>query len=223
MGSIFSMFGPSPIRPIEQHMCKVNQCVKQLTPFFLAVIAQDWCEAQKIKQSIDTLEQDADNIKRDLRLRLPIGLFLPVGRSDLLELLSAQDKIANRAEDIAELVVSRKMLIPASLATQVMTFLARCLDASEQACKAINELDDLLESGFRGSEVSIVEQMILKLEEIEQDSDAKLAMVRQAIIKLEQSLPAIDIMFLYKLVQWIDDLADYAQMVGGRLQILIAR
>lgn len=38
MGSIFNMFGPSPIRPIEQHMRKVHQCAKQLYPFFEAVL-----------------------------------------------------------------------------------------------------------------------------------------------------------------------------------------
>lgn len=223
MGSIFNMFGPSPIRPIEQHIRKVHQCAKQLYPFFEAVLKDDWTSANKIKDKIISLEKDADLIKRDLRLHLPTGLFLPVSRTDLLELLSAQDRIANKAEDIAGLIASRKMTIPEILIPVFMPFLHRCIDASKQACKAINELDELLETGFRGSEVKIVEEMILKLDEIEHDSDEKLAEVRHRIFDLEQELSAIDIMFLYKLVQWIGELADHAQTVGGRLQILIAR
>lgn len=223
MGSIFNMFGPSPIKPIEQHMHKAHQCAKQLYPLFQAIFKKDWKLASKITEKIIDLEKEADLIKRDLRLHLPTGLFLPVSRTSLLELLSAQDKIANTAEDIARLVMSRKMIIPESLLPIFMPFVHCCLDASKQACKAINELDELLESGFRGSEVNIVEKMIMTLDEIEQDSDEKLSAVRDHIFTLEKELSAIDIIFLYKLVQWIGDLADHAQTVGGRLQILIAR
>lgn len=223
MGSIFNMFGPSPIRPIELHMRKVHQCAKQLHPFFEAVLIQDWATADSLKDRISSLETEADMIKRDLRLHLPTGLFLPVSRTDLLELLSAQDRIANKAEDIARLIVSRRMIIPQVLAPDFMPFLDCSLDASKQACKAINELDELLESGFRGSEVKIVEEMIMTLDGIEHDSDEKLADMRHRIFELEKDLPAINLVFLYKLVQWIGDLADHAQTVGGRLQILIAR
>lgn len=223
MGRILNMFGPSPIRPIEQHMRKTYLCAKQLYPFFEAVLKHDWETANSLKDKIVTLETEADLIKRDLRLHLPTGLFLPVARTDLLELLSAQDRIANTAEDIACLITSRQMTIPDSLSTLFMTFLSRSLDAAKQACKAINELDDLLESGFRGSEVNIVEDMIVILDEIEHDSDDKLAEIRHRIFELEKDLPALEAIFLYKLVQWIGDLADHAQIVGGRLQILIAR
>lgn len=223
MGSIFNVFGPSPIRPIEQHMHKAYLCAKQLYPFFEAVLQQDWTTAHSIKNKIVDLETEADIIKRNLRLNVPAGLFLPVSRTDLLELLTAQDRVANTAEDIAGLVISRTMLIPESIAAKFMTFLLRCLDAAKQACKAINELDELLETGFRGNEVKIVKDMIVTLDEIEQDSDEKLAELRHCIFELEKDLTAVEIVFLYKLVQWIGNLADHAQTVGDRLQILIAR
>jgi predicted phosphate transport protein (TIGR00153 family) len=223
MGSIFNVFGPSPIRPIEQHMRKVHQCAKQLYPFFEAVLEPDWPVANQIKDKIIILEKEADLIKRDLRLHLPTGLFLPVSRTDLLELLSAQDLIANKAEDIALLITSRKMTIPKALVPTFMPFLSRCLDASKQACQAINELDELLETGFRGSEVKVVEEMIVTLYDIEHDSDKQLAEVSAHLFEIEKELSAIDTLFLYKLIQWIDDLADDAQHVGSRLLILIAR
>jgi predicted phosphate transport protein (TIGR00153 family) len=223
MGSIFNMFGPSPIKPIEQHMRLAHLCAKQLHPFFEAVLKQDWEKARTIRDKIIETEKQADLIKRDLRLHLPTGLFLPVARTDLLELLSAQDRIPNKAEDIAGLIIGRHMTIPTELHAVFMPFLHRCIDASNQACKAINELDELLETGFRGSEVKIVEEMIVTLDEIEQDSDEQLADIRHMIFDLEKDLSALDVIFLYKLVQWIGDLADHAQTVGGRLQILIAR
>ena len=71
--------------------------------------------------------------------------------------------------------------------------------------------------------MTIVEDMIVNLDEIEHDCDDKLAEIRHHIFELENTLPTIEIIFLYKLVQWIGDLADHAQTVGGRLQILISR
>lgn len=223
MSNIFNMFGPSPIKPIEQHIHKAYHCAKQLHPLFEAVLQEDWDTAGALKDKITQLEREADLIKRNLRLHLPTGLFLPVARTDLLELLSVQDHIANTAQDIAGLVLGRKMIMPEPLKPLLMPFLSRCLDAAKLACKAINELDELLETGFRGNEVTLVEEMIVKLDEIEHDCDTQLAEIRHHIFELEKDLPALDIFFLYKLVQWIGDLADESQIVGGRLQILIAR
>ena len=123
MSNIFNMFGPSPIKPIEQHMYKTYLCAKQLSPFFDAVIHNDRDLAKSIQDKISSLEKEADLIKRDLRLHLPTGLFLPVARSDLLELLAAQDRIANKAEDIAELIVGRKMTIPEVIVPLFKSFL----------------------------------------------------------------------------------------------------
>lgn len=223
MGSIFSMFGRSPIRPLQQHMKKAHACAQHLLPFIDAAIKQSWEEATTLQQEISDLEHDADKMKKDLRLHLPTGLFLPVPRTDLLQLLSEQDRIANKAKDIAGLIVGRQMVLPEPVAKLYPKFLQRCLDASQQACNAINELDELLEAGFRGNEVKVVEDMIVKLDQIEHDTDNMLVDIRKEIFQLEDSLSAIDVVFYYKLVEWTGDLADHAQTVGGRLQILLAR
>lgn len=223
MGNLFQVFGPSPIKPLEQHMKTAHECARQLLPFFEAVLSNDWNCAAVCKDKIDQLEKKADLIKRDLRLHLPAGLFLPFARHDLLELLHSQDKIANKAQDIAGVIFSRQMQIPRALQPSFLPFLTRCLDASNQARQAINELDELLETGFRGNEVNIVESMVLNLDTIEHETDDLLANIQHQTFLLEATLPAIDIMFLYKILHWIGDLADTAQTIGARLQVLIAR
>lgn len=223
MGNIFNMFGPSPIRPIEQHMHKAYTCAKQLNPLFDAVLAKDWQVAHQHHLQIIQLEQEADEIKKQLRLHLPTGLFLPVARTDILELLKTQDRLANKSKDIAGLLLGRRMHIPESIQAHLQSCLSRCLDAAKQACKAINELDELLETGFRGNEVKIVEEMIHTLDVIEHHCDDSLAKVREELFNIEKDYHPVDVMFLYQLLQWIGDLADEAQSIGGRLQILIAR
>jgi len=68
---ILNMFGRSPIRPLEKHMAKVHECVILLEPFFKMVLKEDWKAARDIRRQIARLENEADNIKRDLRMHLP--------------------------------------------------------------------------------------------------------------------------------------------------------
>jgi len=221
--SILGVFAKSPIKPLEKHIKLVVKCSNQLIPFFNACSEQDWSEAAKVRRKLSKLEQDADALKRQLRLELPGGLFMPVDRADLLELLTQQDKIANKAKDIAGRILGRKLEIPASLQEQFNVYLARCIEATEKAAEAINELDDLLETGFRGREVELVEKMINQLDEIEDDTDSLQITLRKDLLALESELNPVDVMFLYQIIDWIGDLADLAERVGARLEILLAR
>ncbi len=220
--AILSMFARSPIRPLERHMDKANQCALLLEPFFAAVIKQDWQQAKQVQQQITEREHEADELKMDLRMHLPKGLFLPVSRSDLLELLSKQDHIANCAKDIAGLVLGRQMILPDGLEKTFTEYVNRCIDASKQATKAINELDELLETGFRGKEVKLVEEMIEKLDRIETETDTLQVQLRTELFAIEKDLPAVEVMFLYKIIDWIGSVADIAQQTGGRLLVLLA-
>ena len=40
---------------------------------------------------------------------------------------------------------------------------------------------------------------------------------------LEKDLNPVDVMFLYQIIEWVGDLADLAERVGARLEILLAR
>lgn len=218
-----SLFGRSPIGPMQQHIAKAHECAANLVPFFEAVMAEDWAKVEQVQQEMSRLEHEADKLKKSVRLHLPKSLFLPVPRSDLLELLSVQDKVANRAKDIAGLMLGRQMAIPQPLQPLVRTYVQRSVDASAQALKAMNELDELLETGFAGREAVLVETLIEELGSIENDTDRLQIEVRRNLFKLEQDLPPVDVMFLYQIIDWIGDVADRAQRVGNRLEQLLAR
>ena len=222
--SIFNkVFGHSPIKPLEAHMTEVNSCVKHLAPFFESVFAEDWANAEKKQAAIVDLENAADQRKRDLRLNLPKSLLLPVARSDLLELVSMQDRIANKAKDIAGLILGRKMTFPSELKTDLPAYVARCIDVCHLATNAINELDRLMETGFSGSEVTLVDKMVTELDSAETDTDNMQVKLRRTLYGMEEALPAVHVIFLYKIIEWVGDVADLSQKVGDRLQILIAR
>ena len=223
MNPIFNLFGRSPIHPLQKHMAKVAECVQCLTPFFEAVFANNWQKAKEVQTYIATLENVADELKRDLRINLPKSLFLPVSRTDLLTIITLQDRIANKTKDIAGIIIGRHMKFPDSIINIYNDFLTRTLDAAKQAKKAINELNELFESGFQGNEIGIINAMIIELDAIEHDTDQQQILIRSELFKLEDKLPAVHMMFLYKIMDWTGELADHAHSLGGQLQVLLAR
>jgi predicted phosphate transport protein (TIGR00153 family) len=147
---------------------------------------------------------------------------MPVPRSDLLDLVTMQDKIANCAKDIAGIMLGRKMAIPEKMAPMMVDYVAEAVATSAQALKAIQEMDELLETGFRGKELKVVDDLIKELDRLEGKNDKLQVKVRAILFKLEKDLPPVDVMFLYTIIDWIGELADRAQKVGSRLQRLIA-
>lgn len=219
----FNMFGPSPLSPLQEHMSVACECTQKLIPFFEFVVANDWPAAEKCQSEIADLEKKADNLKKELRLHLPKGLWLPVHRNDLLKILTMQDAVANRTEDIAGLIIGRRMIFPQEMLDKLWQLIRKSVEATEQANKAIHELDELLETGFRGREVDVVETMIHELDKIEHETDDLQVEVRKQLFEIEKSLPPVDVMFYYQTIEWIGDLADRAELVGGNLQLLLAR
>lgn len=217
------LFGKSPVSPLQRHMERVCACISQLRPFFEAVLAEDWDRVAELQGEIARLEGEADDIKHELRRQLPKGMMLAMSRRDLLDVLTMQDKIANRAKDVAGLILGRKMVFPQPVGDLMLEFVNRSVDAALQAQKAINELDELVETGFRGHEVEIVESMLEELDRIEGETDDIQVRVRAELFKLEDSWPAVKVIFLYQIIDWVGNLGDRAQRVGSRLQLMLAR
>lgn len=223
VNSIFGVFAKSPIKPIQMHIDKVAVCSELLLPFLHASAKKDWVEAEKIRKEISTTEKQADELKRELRLTLPKGLFMPIARGDLIELVNRQDKIANTVKDIAGRMYGRKLQIPAEIFADFITYVQRCVDAVNQAKKAINELDELLETGFKGREVDIVTLMIEELEAIEDDTDTLQIRLRRNLLEIEQHYNPVDVMFLYQILEWVGQLADHSELIGTQLELILAR
>lgn len=220
---IAALFGKSPFKPLQQHMRIVTECVAEVPGLFQALVEGDAAALEAQKNKIFAKEHEADDLKNDLRGHLPKSLLMPVDRRDLLEVLGMQDSIADVAQDIAGLLVERRMEVPADMAEPLMKLVARCVDACGQAHKIIEEIDELVEMGFRGREADQVEAMVEELNKIEDDTDIIGMALARTLFAQEDSLKPVSVMFWYQLIQWVGDLADYAEKVGDRLRLLIAR
>jgi len=219
-----NLFGRSPIGPIQEHMALADQAAQLLPALFRAMATDDWDSAKQVHKDIVSAESAADKIKRSVRKHLPNNLFLPVPRSDLLTLVGIQDHVANTAKDIAGLVIGRSIRFPEKLQDAAVELAEASAAASHQALSAIQELDELLTVGFTGQEeVRRVEDMLKTLDKLERTSDKMAIKMRAGLFKLEKNLPPVEVMFLYQIISLVCTVADDAEAVGDRLQILMAK
>jgi len=218
-----NLFGRSPIGPIQEHMQIAEEAAQFLPQLIQASIDDDWERAAHIHAEIVSAEREADKLKRSVRRHLPKSLFLPVPRSDLLELVALQDAVANTAKDIGVLMIGRKMRFPEKIEKYVIEFTATCVATVNQALLAIQELDELLEVGFTGREVKRVEAMLKELDKLEGRTDKLAVNLRGRLFKLETDLPPVDVMFYYRVLALLSGIADAAERVGDRLQIVMAK
>ena len=223
MNNILGLFAHSPLKPLQKHSKKVTECCDLLIPCFQHTYLKQWDEAEKVRLDISQGEREADGLKREIRLKLPRGLFLPIDRTDLLELVTQLDKLANFAKDISGRMIGRQFGIPEEMQESFLKYVQRSLDSIHQAHRVIEEMDQLLETGFKGRELKLVNTMIQELDSIEDDTDQMQIQLRKMLLGIESRYNPIDVMFLYKVIEWVGVLADQAQRVGSRIELMLAR
>ncbi len=218
-----NLFGHSPFKPMQEHISVVTRCAAEVPALFEALCDEDSAKVAEIKDQIFELEQQADDIKNQLRAHLPKSLMMPVDRRDLLEVLDMQDSIADTAQDIAGLLIERPMKVPPPLKEPLLALTRRCVDACYQAEKIIGEFDELVSSGFGGLESESVSAMVDELNKIENETDDMGMELTHRLFAEEDRMSPVSVMFWYQLIQWVGDLADFAEKTGNRLRLLMAR
>ncbi len=213
----------SPFETLSEHIRQVDHGADLLTSFFQASSEGDWERVRKLHEEISECEHKADDLKGRMRLNLPNTLLLPISRSDLIELVEAQDRIINKIRDISGIMTGRRMQFPATLLEPMNKYIQVTIETVHQARKVLEELDQLIESGFGRNISELIEDMVIELGKLEERADAEQVAIRNRLLKHESELPPLEVMFLYQIIDWIGTVSDRAERVGSLLQIMMAR
>ena len=188
MLTIARLFGKSPFSPLQSHMKKVGGCIKKLTEIFQEIENKNFDKIETLVLELSSLEHEADLTKNDIRNHLPKSLFLPIDRGQFLEILAIQDTIADKAEEIGNLL----MLCPRN-SLKVFTpifqeFFQKNLETFWDARLIIKEFDELLESSFGGAEAAKVKTMVDQTAYKEHQADVLKTAVRKEFFNLADTL-----------------------------------
>jgi uncharacterized protein Yka (UPF0111/DUF47 family) len=88
---------------------------------------------------------------------------------------------------------------------------------------AMELMDELLETGFRGPEADKVMHMIDDLNKIETDTDVQAIAVMRILFEHEDEIGPVSTIMWDRVIHWIGDLANFAERAGNRHRLLLAR
>ena len=148
---------------------------------------------------------------------------MSVSRQDLLDLVFTMDGIPNAAKDISGVMIGRKMEIPKEVAEDFMNCSKAAIKAANQASDAIRKVDEMQKTGFGSSDVSILSDIVSKLEQIEKENDELEIALRNKFFEHEKQYDPVEVMFFYDVINKIGSLADISQTVGHLLVRLVSK
>lgn len=217
MLNIGKLFGRSPFSALQLHMEKVADCVHKLHAVFDALELGNSKLLESLAEQMSVLEHGADLVKNDLRVHLPRSLFLAIPRDDLLEILSLQDSIADRAEDIAILATLRPIVMPGSIGTDFKDFLIHIVAAFEGAHAIIKELTKLLETSFGGAEAEKVRAMADEVALKKHETDLIHRKLLKTLFRTCDHMPHPEFFLWVKLFENIEAISALSEKLGNRI------
>lgn len=221
LGTILNLFGRSPFAPLQSHMKKVSACVYLLVNLIDALEKKNSVEVDRIANEIGELEHQADLTKNDIRNHLPKSLFLPIDRSHLLEILSTQDMIADKAEDIAVLVTIKPLELPAAFSSEFKDFLKKNIAAFDGARLIIKEMHELLESSFGGIEAEKVRAMVEDVSFKEHEVDIAQRVLLKKLFQAENEITYTTFYLWQKIFEAVASISNLSEILALRIRMTL--
>ena len=218
--AISEVISNSPLALLERHAGVCVDCVERLPLYFQEVQSGRWARAEEVREEICRFEGLADELKQDVRSNLPRGLWMSVSRADLLELVRVQDKMANGVKEVSGISLGRQLAFPSPLTEDLNEFVDVVVAVSRSVVKIIGATRELSRSAFGTRQTNVILDFVSQVEAGERRSDDMQAALRARVREHEVDLPPVDEMFLYQLLAAIGEIADNAEKVAHRAQII---
>lgn len=194
-----------------KHCEKVEETLHQLRTFIEGYM-EDPDSVSSVYQKVCELESEADKLRRETERGINEGAFLPNFRGDLTELMELVDKIANKAEYVADLFSLQKPKIPEELKGYLLKQL-------EISLKAFRSLRKAVESLFE--DLAKVESYVLEVERFEHEEDM---VEKEALKKLfDMEIEKCEKIELKEIMRSIGDIADRAEDASDRILVIVAK
>ncbi|KYK25175.1 hypothetical protein AYK25_05425 [Thermoplasmatales archaeon SM1-50] len=213
----------SPFDLLVEHMGKIRECIDLLTGEMIQYYKGDYKGFSELARKVSAFEHEADIIKGNIRNHLPHSLLMPVDKGKFLWALREQDAILDHAENLVQMLDMRHTKIPKELQglfIEHMMLVAQTVKTMEDA---VENIKDLVESGFIKKEREETKGFIHKVHEAEYKADKKKYDMTKKIYQIEKKLMPMDEYHLLKIADWVDDIADHAENVADWLRSMIAR
>jgi predicted phosphate transport protein (TIGR00153 family) len=202
-------------------MARVAECVHKMSDLYEAHREGDQNKVEALAEEISNLEHLADLEKNEIRNNLPKGIFLAVNRADLLDILSLQDTIADKAEDIAFLLTLKKMDPIEEIDEDLRAFIGKNIETVDYAHNVLKQMDELLETSFGGKEADLVVQMVERVAFLEHEADKLQATLLKKMFRMEKEMPYTSFYLWMTILKTTAALSNTAEKLANKVRMLL--
>ncbi|MFA4640203.1 TIGR00153 family protein [Pyrococcus kukulkanii] len=214
------LFAKSPFKPLIKHAEVVVQTVETLEKALDLWAQENYEEMRKYAIEVDRLEDVADRIKMELRNSVTSKLLMPVQRTDILEYLHMQDKVADAAEDTAKwLLVKKEINVPQEIRELILKMGRESIKAAKLVYEAIRQMDTVVESGFSDAEIEKEYEIIKQIEEVESKIDGLDTKLMELV--LNNNLSWADGLYVLNIARTLSNISDKAKDAAERIRIMM--
>jgi predicted phosphate transport protein (TIGR00153 family) len=200
------------LQGIELHVSKVEEAVNYLTELVKGG------DENRIVEKVLVAETEADEIHRQLSLKIAEGAFFGGIREDILNLMEEIDNIADSAKDSARFIHMRGQMSKQALEFLSSETMSSFVEELKESVKSLSEL-------IRSLEVSKREALskIHKVEENEERADTLKDMLFRQLFSISSAMDPLTVIQLRDFIFSSDNIADSAEDASDVILVMIAK
>lgn len=215
------LFSRAPFNLLELHMEKVIACLVKLDHVLKIFEEADLAKLESLSESVSELEHEADLIKNDIRSTLPQSFLFSVDRSNFLEILSVQDDLADVAEEIANLLTVKELVIPPSIRSDLHAYKNKNMEAVSDVKEIVFSFEELLEASFGGPIAEKIQDKIDQTAYKEHEADLLKRKLLKSLFNISDSLSTPDFYLWMHLIEAIGKISHSAEKLALRIGMLL--
>lgn len=211
----------NPMEGLTKHYDKIAECIQIINDSVECyVTGGTTCrEFEELTGQIDTVEAQADKIKRSIRNHLPRSLFMSIDKTLFLNYTSSQDNVLDYAQDALHWLAMRRVEIPVKFQKDIINLVSEINEAATSLGPALKATISLLNGKSLDREGT-------------KNKYRKVRSQREKVKHLEKDLTHkiytsdMDFKDIYQLIHFvdsIDEMAHAAESCADILRAMIAR
>ncbi|QTA37775.1 TIGR00153 family protein [Thermosipho ferrireducens] len=211
MSLFFGKKEQAVIELFHEHLDAVENTIRKLLELIQSMKNASSDKIKELAERVREAETAADKVRRKAEMEMYSGAFLPNFRGDLLGTIESLDRIANKAEAVADEIDLQNLKIPAELFEDFENLVKKSFETYMALKDAAKEMFEDFESA---------NEKIIDTEKFEHETDQIERKTIRKIFSME-NLPLAEKIQLKKLVHRIADISDTSEDVSDRIQIIL--
>jgi hypothetical protein len=209
------------VQRLHEHSTKVHEAVELIQPLADALLAQDREKMVNLHGQISKIVSEADQIKLTLYGQIKDVYFRSAGDYAFHGYIRSQDKVANAANDFADLLMVRETTIPIELHAAFRALVVHVVGTGKLTVNLAKELSS--------------SQDALPMDAQPQDPIGAIAGITESshrakrfgmefarhMYSLERHLDPVTILLLDKYATALREMADAAERAGEHLRLMM--